>query len=388
MTASKTRWMWTAVTGVCMFAMLHAGQLQADTDQSSDWRLPRGDPQSTGRSLRTLPPELSVRWEFKADEAIESTPVLGDGRLFVADVMGQVYALNRNTGEELWRHDYDTGFLASPAIEGDLVVLGDIDGNVYALEVETGKERWKTTTDGEISGSVAFHAGNVLVTSQDGKLYCLSIKDGSSVWVYQTDDQIQCSPTVAGGRTFLGGCDGQLHVVDLATGKAAGNPMPLGGPTGSTPAVIGSKAFLPIMDGAVIAFDWEKNKELWRHEDEERSQEYRNSAAVDDNWVVVSSQFKHVDAISIADGKRKWRHTLRRRADASPVIAGEDVWIAATDGRLIRLSLADGTEKWSYEIRGAFLAAPAIAGDELFIADDEGVVRCFSAKRAQDARFQ
>ena len=236
-------------------------------------------------------------------------------------------------------------------------------------------------TDGEINGSAAFHGGNVLVTSQDGKLHCFSLADGSPVWSYQTEDQIRCSPTVGGDRTFLGGCDGQLHVVDLNTGKAIGQPLPLGGPTGSTPAVSGTRAFLPIMDGAVLAFDWQQQKELWRYEDQERSQEYRNSVAVSDKLVIVSSQYKQVDAISIDTGKLQWRHTLRRRADASPVIAGDDVWIAATDGRLIRLSLADGTkEKWSYEIRGSFLAAPAIAGDELFIADDEGVVRCFGVK--------
>jgi outer membrane protein assembly factor BamB len=98
---------------------------------------------------------------------------------------------------------------------------------------------------------------------------------------------------------------------------------------------------------------------------------------------VLSSQFKQVDAISTVTGKLKWRHTLRRRADASPVIAGKDVWIAATDGRLIRLELQNGTEeKWSYEIRGSFLAGPAIAGQELFIADDDGIVRCFGAAKS------
>ena len=349
--------------------------------EPADWPLPRGDAQSTGSTPRTLPDDLVVRWEFKADEAIETTPVISDGRVFVADVMGQIYAISQTDGKELWRRNYDTGFLASPAVQGEHLVIGDIDGNLYVVDVKSGQENWSTTTDGEINGSAAFHGGNVLVTSQDGKLHCFSLADGSPVWSYQTEDQIRCSPTVGGGRTFLGGCDGQLHIVDLNTGKAIGQPLPLGGPTGSTPAVSGTRAFLPIMDGAVLAFDWQQQKELWRYEDQERPQEYRNSVAVSDKLIIASSQYKQVDAIAIDTGKLQWRHTLRRRADASPVIAGDDVWIAATDGRLVRLSLADGTnEKWSYEIRGSFLAAPAIAGDELFIADDEGVVRCFGGK--------
>lgn len=357
------------------------GQENAAEVKQADWPVPRGDAQSTGATPQSLPNDLQVRWEFKADEAIESTPVISDGRVFVADVMGKIYAISQADGKELWRRNYDTGFLASPAIQREHLVIGDYEGNLYCIDVKSGKEHWKVVVDGEINGSAAFHGENVLVTSQDGKLHCFAMSDGAAVWSYQTEDQIRCSPTVAGGRTFLGGCDGQLHIVDLATGKAAGEPLPLGGPTGSTPAVRGNKAFLPIMDGAVLAFDWKEQKELWRYEDEDRPQEYRNSVAVSDQLVIASSQYKQVDAISTETGKLQWRHTLRRRADASPVIAGDDVWIAATDGRLVRLSLADGTdEKWSYEIRGSFLAAPAIAGGELFIADDDGVVRCFGAK--------
>ena len=347
---------------------------------SDDWPLPRGSVESTGFSSQSLPENLSVLWEFRADEAIETTPVISAGRVFVSDVFGQIYAIRQSDGGDIWRKNYDTGFLASPSVSGDLLVIGDIEGNLYGLDVATGTERWKQTTDGEITGAASFHQDNVLVTSQDGKLYCFAAKDGSSVWTYETEDQIRCNPTIAGNRTFLGGCDSQLHVVDLATGQAIGQPLPLGGPTGSTPAVRGQKAFLPIMDGAILAFDWKLQTELWRHEDEQRPQEYRGSAAVSDKLVIVSSQFKQVDAISIETGQRVWRHTLKRRADASPLIAGGDVWIAATDGRLIRLALADGNPRWQYEIRGAFIAAPAIAGGQLFIADDQGIVRCFGEK--------
>ncbi len=345
----------------------------------ADWPLPRGDSQSTGATKMEVPDDLKVRWEFKADDAIEVTPVVAGGKVFFGDVMGKLYAIDQKTGKEVWSHGYDTGFIAAPAVSDRTLVIGDIDGNLYALDAATGKEIWKQAADGEINGAAAFFGDKVLVTSQDGKLYCFNLNDGEPVWTYQTDDQIRCSPTVAGDRTFIGGCDGRLHIVDLNTGQAIGEPLPLDGPTGSTPAVRGDKAFLPIMDGAVFAFDWKNTKQLWRYEDEEIQQEYRSSAAVGDELVILSSQRKQVDAISIKTGKRVWRHTLRRRADASPVIAGSDVFIAATDGRLVRLALADGTdEKWSYEIRGSFLAAPAIADHMLFIADEAGVVRCFA----------
>ncbi|QDT07604.1 Outer membrane protein assembly factor BamB precursor [Rubripirellula lacrimiformis] len=387
----RSPWMLGLAIGSLMFFSTIGSASDVSTPAASGWPMPRGDSESTGATKMDVPDDLQVRWEFKADEAIEVTPVVAGGRVFFGDVMGKMYAIDQATGKEIWSHNYDTGFIASPAVhqtgsadpngKGDVVVVGDIDGNLYAIDAATGKERWTQTTEGEINGSAAFHDGHVLVTSQDGKLYCFELADGKPVWTYTTDDQIRCSPTIAGDLTFLGGCDGRLHMVDLKTGKAAREPLPLDGPTGSTPAVRGSKAFLPIMDGAVFAFDWKSAKQLWRYEDDDFPQEYRSSAAVGDQLVILSSQRKQIDAVSIETGKRVWRHTLRRRADASPVIAGDDVFIAATDGRLVRLSLADGTdEKWSYEIRGSFLAAPAIADHMLFIADEDGVVRCFAGK--------
>ncbi len=369
----------TLFRGILLSIAMTTMSTASEIVPSTDWPLPRGDAQSTGATKMTVPEDLVIRWEFKADDAIEVTPVIADGRVFFGDVMGKLYSISQTDGKRIWVNDYDTGFIAAPAVSGSTVVAGDIDGNLYAVDSASGKQLWKQKTEGEINGAAAFFRDQVLVTSQDGKLYCFSLADGSPLWTYQTDDQIRCSPTVAGDRTFLGGCDGRLHIVDLNTGKVVGEPMPLDGPTGSTPAVRGDKAFLPIMDGAVFAFNWQSAKQLWRYEDSNSPQEYRSSAAVGEQLVVVSSQRKQVDAISIETGERVWRHTLKRRSDASPVIAGEDVFIAATDGRLVRLSLRDGTdEKWSYEIRGSFIAAPAIADHMLFVADEEGVVRCFA----------
>ncbi|MEM8666019.1 MAG: PQQ-binding-like beta-propeller repeat protein [Planctomycetota bacterium] len=352
------------------------------TTEQTNWLLPRGDAGSTGRTEQTLPEKLDVLWEAKAGEAIEGSLVVGDGRVIGADVMGKVYAFDEKSGDPLWTRDFGTGFLTgvAPAVSGNTVVIGDYEGNVFALDAKTGEERWRKTTDGEVAGSVGFYEGNVLVPSSGGSLYSFALEDGELKWTYDANDQIRCSPTVAGDRTFLGGCDGNLHVIDLKTGKAASEPLPLGGPTGSTPSVIGTSAFVPIMDGDVLAFDFKTGKQLWRYRDPDRSQEYRNSPAATEDLVIVSSQFKQVDAISTKTGEHQWRYTLKRRAEASPVIAGEDVWLAASDGRLIRLSLTDGTEKWTYEVRGSFIASPAIANERLYIADDDGVIRCFGSK--------
>lgn len=389
------------------------------------WTNSRGNAGATGATSRRLPADLQLLWEIKTAQAIETTPVCDGTRVFVTDVMGGIEAIKLSDGTSIWRRDLDTGFVSSPTIylpesentsdepiarvptveisadqwateDGPLteplVVVGDVEGNVYGLDPDSGETRWTFTTEGEINApancfKVTLKAEDdtvssgirVLQTSQDGSLYCLSAKTGKLIWKYDTNDQIRCAASIGNGRTFLGGCDAGLHVVDLASGKAIGEPLSLEGPTGSTPAIIGNEVFVPIMDGILYAFDPESRTQRWQYEDAERPQDYRGDVAIGVDRVIIASRLKHIDAIDRKTGKSIWRITLRRRADASPLITGDEVWIASTDGLLLRLSLDDGSQRWSFEIKGGFFAAPAVVGDRLIIADDEGVVRCFGS---------
>jgi outer membrane protein assembly factor BamB len=373
-----------------------AAETPSDLDQ---WPVARGNLLASGYVSHSLPSDLVPLWETKTTEAIEATPVIANNRVVVVDVMGTITAIDLGTGEILWTQSYETGFVGAAAIAVNparsdsnasesngslpLVYAGDVEGNVYCWSLADGELKWKQTTDGQIDGSPSFFKNLVLITSQDGKLYAFDTVDGKPQWQYETGDQIRCSPTIVDSQTLLGGCDAKLHRVDLNTGTAAGPAVPLSGPTGSTPAAGDQCIVVPAMDGTVFGIKRSDFSIQWKYNDPDQEQEYRNDAAVSDKLVVLSSVRKSVDALSLEDGTRQWQYIPKKRSDASPVIAGEDVWLATADGRLIRLSLADGTEKWTHEIRGGFVAAPAILRHRLVVADDNGVVRCFGKKLPQ-----
>ena len=373
--------MWCAAMISCGagFSTIHAG----------DWPVARAEPGCSGAVDTNLPAELQPLWKTPLNEAIEATPVVGQGSVIVVDVFGGVYALRLSDGSRRWERQLDTGFQASASIAGGeqgddaRVYLGDVEGNLSALSLENGETVWTYATDGMIYGGPTFFGDTVLATSQDGNLYAVGIEDGKLRWQYETGDQLRCAATIADGVTFLGGCDAKLHRVRLSDGQSAGDAVEVDGPTGSTPAMHDGVLTVPIMSGIVYGFDAKTSEVLWRYEDDQSNQEFHTDAAVRDGIAVVVGSSKSVDAIDVKTGKRLWRYTLKRRSQASPVIAGEDVWIASADGRLIRLGLRDGIEKWSYEIRGSFLASPAIAGDRLLVADDDGNVHCFGPSAAR-----
>ena len=347
---------------------------------ADSWPFGRGDSAGTGATKIELPEKLGLLWELKLGGiGFESTPIIADNTVFIGDPDGKFYAIDLTTGQEKWRKEFETGFVASAAYIDKLIYIGDYDGVLRAMEAATGKEVWTFKAEMQIDASPTAFGENLLVTSEDGTLYCVKRDNGELLWKYETGDQLRCGASLAGDRTYLGGCDGKLHVVDVNMGKAIGDPIPLDGPTGSTPSVAGKMVFVPTHGGKLFAFDAETNKEVWQFFDPKLAQEFQNNVATADNLVVATSRNKHVFAVDTKTGELVWDTVLRKRADGSPVIAGSSVVVAAADGRLIVLDLKNGKEKWLYEIKGGFIGSPGIADGKIVVASDKGTVFCFGA---------
>ncbi len=364
-----------AGTLVGIFLAISTLPLLADS-----WPVGRGNSAGTGATKNELPEKLALLWELPLGGiGFESTPIIAENTVFIGDPDGRFFAIDAVTGKEKWRVELETGFVASATYIDKVIYIGDYDGVLRALDAATGKEAWTFKAEMQIDASPTAYGDNLLVTSEDGTLYCVKRANGKLVWKYETGDQLRCGASLAGNRTYLGGCDGKLHVVDVLAGKAIGEPIPLDGPTGSTPSVAGKHVFVPTHGGKLFAFDAETSKEAWQFFDPKLSQEFQNNVATAENLVVATSRNKHVFALDASTGKVVWDIVLRKRADASPVIAGSSVVVAAADGRLVVLDLKTGAEKWLYEVKGAFIGSPAIADSKIVVASDKGTVFCFGA---------
>ena len=103
--------------------------------------------------------DLGLAWYFDipTKRGMEATPIVVDGRMYVTGSWSVVYALNAETGEELWRYDpqvpkswarYACCDVVNRGVAAwnDSVFVGTIDGWLVALDAATGEERWRTDT--------------------------------------------------------------------------------------------------------------------------------------------------------------------------------------------------------------------------------------------------
>jgi outer membrane protein assembly factor BamB len=82
-------------------------------------------------------------------QSIFASPTFSNGVLYIPAGSG-ICALNAGNGEELWKFTVTYPIQASPTVAGGVVYVGGNDGNLYALDAQTGTELWRYSSGGTI----------------------------------------------------------------------------------------------------------------------------------------------------------------------------------------------------------------------------------------------
>ena len=105
---------------------------------------------------------LGVDWHVATEGDVSATPAVDGTAVYFPDFAGNVYAVDRMSGEVLWQKNLVTDYglpagdhaRATPAIAGDLLIFGDqlgktspfVDhGNILAVDRHTGDIVWMTS---------------------------------------------------------------------------------------------------------------------------------------------------------------------------------------------------------------------------------------------------
>jgi polyvinyl alcohol dehydrogenase (cytochrome) len=248
--------------------------------------------QSAERGGLTGPmiPRLKLKWAFgfPGVSSARSQPAIVGSRMFVGSESGDIFALDAKTGCTYWTFHTRAGIRTAPSVgpykrangsNGFAVFVADGSAYAYAVDTETGQEIWSRRMDDHIyakaTGSLTYYDGRVYVPVAGvgeegqggsskyecctfrGSLSALDANTGALIWKSYTVDEPKPRGKSKDGVQLWGPAgvgiwaaptvDPQRRRLYVATGNAYADPNPR-------------------TSDAVVAFDMASGKIVWTYQ--------------------------------------------------------------------------------------------------------------------------
>ena len=209
-------------------------------------------------------------WYYETKNSVKNNVKLQDSKLITQDCEGNVYCLNKETGEEMWQtklsFDYAISTSSGICIDGDTVYAGTPD-SVYALSTDSGEIRWKNIrSHGEPSPAEFVITGDKLIVSSHwDALVALDKNTGKELWKNKDEDIRFRSSTLAvvNDNTLLVADSDAIMLVDSSTGdikvkKDYSDKYNFA--SSAQPLIKNNRAYIPTAKNGLIIFDLESQE--------------------------------------------------------------------------------------------------------------------------------
>jgi outer membrane protein assembly factor BamB len=345
----------------------------------------RGDPAHSGISTEAGPAVLKgVKWAFKTEGAVVSSPVSSGGVLFVGSDDKNLYALEQATGALKWKFATGAPVRSTPAVADGAVYFVSYDGNFYALDAAGGALRWKFETAGErkftalglhgyfprqqpmpdywdlFQSSPVVGGGAVYFGSGDGHIYALDAANGALRWKVKTGDVVHGSPALVDGTLYVGSWDTNLYALDATTGavkwkfKTGEDPVNFN-QTGiqSSPCVADGTVYFGGRDSTLYAVDAKTGAEKWKYKNAWGSWFIASPVVRDGRVYSTTSEPAFLLAHDAATGKELYKTGVKAPAFSSMTLAGKLAYLGNFAGSLLAIDLAEGKVIWTFQTPAA-----------------------------------
>jgi outer membrane protein assembly factor BamB len=334
-------------------------------------------------------------WVFPEKDERETMfyapPVVDDGTVYVGDYNGNVYAVDRETGKEIWAYKVggtklfgianfggSTDRVIAPIAIAENILFVPDELGVFALHKETGKLlNWKLDSDRAVWSQPIYVPATedkpamLFVASLDHSLYALDVseidledtvgkledaEETEVLWKADLEGAAAGQPTydMEHGILFVGTFGSKMLAVSAEDGNILGE-YETEGWVWEGPTLYDGILYFGDIKGYLhaVTFNDGNFERIWSRQ--VAKGKLRARPLVTDDLVIVASDDNTIYAVRRDTGEREWERDVESKALADLFqIQGEDGWMLVTatankDELVIALRLDNGNERWSYK---------------------------------------
>jgi outer membrane protein assembly factor BamB len=262
----------------------------------------------SGCHLRCLDAKTGEQiWSFQTASHVESTPFISQGKLYFTAGADGIYCIDALEGQEIW-HYKGVHADMSPVVHNGKLYFGTGYGNyrIYAVDAQTGTEIWSKQMAYPVWGSPSAHENLVFfglgrgnLSDSDpipaGKVVALDMETGDTVWEYEAKDAVLTAIAVQNGNVTFGSRDGSVYSFRATDGKRNWQTG-LGAPVVSSPAVTPDTVYAATKNGDIYALSTDDGKVKWEFNTRTvtRNIELYSSPAVANGFVYIGSSDRYI----------------------------------------------------------------------------------------------
>lgn len=358
-----------------VFTLLSAGAALAE------WPMFMSDAVHSSMARRSPRPPLQLKWQFTTGAAVNSSPAVYGGKVFVGSNDGKFYAIDERTGEVAWSYETGGEILSAPAVDRGTVYFGSKDGKVYAIEASTGKLKWSYDTGEAIMTSPLVAEGQVFIASDDLHFYALDARTGAKNWRfkltgYEKYSGIFSSPVYYKGAVYIAGKNGLIYSMSAKSGGRNWQRRTFAAVYGS-PTINDGVYYIATYGRKLFAYDAESGKVIWRKALGPDEYAY-SSPVIEGSRIYLALKNGRVKIFNKRNGADVSVISLPGGISSTPAVTNAGyIFVGCDDGNLYALDTIARTVAWKYKTGGEVHSSPAVTADAVYVGSKDGSVYAF-----------
>lgn len=330
---------------------------------------------TTSCSQPTEPLPEGIIWSFETGDSILSSPVIFNESIIFGSNDQNLYSVDLNSHQENWKFDSNEVINSTPLMDANSVIF-TTPSTCYALNAETGEELWHYTLDETPlapfdrfdyhSPSPLLYKDLVIFTSQSGDIYGLNRLDGSVAWKYRAENtfEIRSTPFIEGDILCFGDSEGNCVAVDLTTQTTLWK-ADIGRNLIHASFIYKDYAYFSGRDTVMAAFNLSDGSEKWIHTDPVRSWFTADIIVQDDILYVPGSDNFEIAALDYATGELVNTIPSDKNIFSKPLIDNNALYFCDGDvyknsvGNLFRYDLKT-QDSWSLSFDQPIYSSPVM----------------------------
>jgi len=285
---------------------------------------------------------------------------VGGGKVFISSGYRTITAVDQTTGAVLWTTPVDVPVHGAPTVSGPRVYVVDVENQMFALDVNTGQQVWTYRGLPEPArlmraSSPAVTGDTVIAPFSSGELVALRASTGQPVWQQELSNTSRTSalseirdiagrPVVSRGVVYAVGHSGVMSAIDVRSGQPKWQ-LPLAGV--NAPLPVGDVVYVVSKSGELTVVNRESGQIYWTRDlNEGRVRQEGGLFGLFDRTV--------------------------RPVWAGPLLASNRLVLTNSDGELVAFDPKTGVQTASLRLGGAAFIAPAAYNGALYVLTDGG----------------